>query len=356
MVGSTPEDDAEGAIRHRGGTDLHALGRLAETRGGARPRGRLVVRAVGGAPAATRSPRVPRWALVAALAALAALAYLGAVAARQTDADAVLAQLPAAPTRSPADLDEGPGTARGSVSARADRSARTAAAPAAGAAPAAAPGAAPAGGQPGTALFAEVDGLGLALPHSETVAVAFHEAARPEALELTPVGRLVANDNPTRYAPPQDSDGPAYRVLSSRGRPRPATSAADLVVPGGASALAPVSGTVVEVRQYVLYGSLRDWRVAIAPHGRPDLHVVLIHLHRPALVAGDEVEAGRTPVGVVRQLPFPSHVDYVTEQPSPHLHLEVKPATAPQPHDPNEPAMDARERLEEVTGAVPSGS
>ncbi|MDQ3931272.1 MAG: hypothetical protein M3252_00305, partial [Actinomycetota bacterium] len=63
--------------------------------------------------------------------------------------------------------------------------------------------------------------------------VGFHEASYADALPLSPVGRMVFNDNPTKFEPSSGIHGPDYGVLSSRGRPNAATSAVDLVVPAG---------------------------------------------------------------------------------------------------------------------------
>lgn len=289
-----------------------------------------MVRQVGGAPAATRRPRVPRWFTIGLAMGVIAVSYLGLAASGQTDEDTLLAHAPAGQ----ADV-EGP---RRAVADRADRADRVV--------PKGTQAVQRGAGETGGQAFATVEDVVLALPHSDPVKVAFHEASRPDALELTPLGRLEGNDNTTKFTGPADGDGPPYHVLSSRGRARPATSAVDVVVPAGGVARAPVSGRVVEIREYLLYGSLRDWRVVIEPDARSDLHVVLIHLHEPAVEVGDEVRAGTTPLAVVRQLPFTSHVDYVVGAERPHVHVEVRPATAPKPHDPNEPAIDASQRLD----------
>lgn len=305
-------------------TDLRALGRFGEPPGRRvqpRRRRRLATRPVRGIPAATRRPRLPRAVVVAAAVVVVVLAYVGVVAVGQGDEDA-FASLPAVPASD--DLDAA-GPRLPDAGERASRSDGTSAAT--------------------TLPFADVDGLELVLPHAEPVLVAFHEALLAEALELTPVGRLEANDNPTKFTGGRERAGPAFHVLSSRGRPRPATSAADVVVPQGGTILAPVTGTVTEVRQYALYGSTRDWRVVIEPHGRPDLHVVLIHLHEPSVVVGDEVTAGQTPLAAARKLSFASQVDYVAGDGFPHVHLEVKPATRPRPVDPNAPAVEPEEAL-----------
>lgn len=289
--------------------------------GGRRGRRRVITERVGTGYIARRPPILPR-SLVWGFAILVTLAaWVGMAASRQSDPQAALATLPAAPAPAEVALGADGVPGRPGVADRASRSDGSMA---------------PAGT---AAVFANVHGLSLQLPYPSPIAIAFHEATRPEALALDPVGRLLGNDNPTKFSPGEDAPGPEYRVLSSRGRPRPATSAVDIVLPDGSLAAAPVSGEVVEVREYALYGTLRDWRVVIEPDGHPDLHVVLIHLHEPRVRVGDRVEGGRSPVAVVRLLPMASHVDTHTEGSHPHLHLEVKPAVGTEPLDPNEPAV-----------------
>ena len=276
-------------------SEMRALGRIGQPLSGGtyRPRRRF---------------RAPRWLLVALCVTLVAMVWVGVTANRQVGARTATTTVAGVPAR-PAGVDQ--------VSRSAARSDAT--------------------------TFAQVDGLALALPHRSPLAVAFHEASRAEALELAPVGRLLANDNATRFTPPPDTAGPKYRVLSSRGRARPATSAVDIAVPLGDAVSAPVTGTVTAVTEYPLYGRVRDWRVEITPEGREDLTVVLIHLLRPAVRVGDAVTAGNSKLGVARLLPFDSHVDYVLNDKQPHTHIEVKPAVAPEPIDPNQPAAPAEE-------------
>ena len=248
----------------------------------------------------------------------AAVMWVGMAASRQSDPNVALATIPAAP----APLDSQ--TAVPSRLGGADRASRS-------------------GDRLSGAIFASIDDLPLQLPFASPLYIGFHEASRPEALALDPVGRLIANDNPTKFTAGEDRTGPSYRVLSSRGRARPATSAVDVVLPLGSSVAAPVTGTVVEVKDYALYGSLRDWRVVIEPEGRPDLQVVLIHLEKPSVRAGDRVLAGSTTLAQVRLLPVPSHVDYVLNERHPHVHIEVKPAVDSEPYDPNAPAVEPEE-------------
>src|SRR6185369_6438993 len=79
--------------------------------------------------------------------------------------------------------------------------------------------------------FARAKGVTLYLPAPDPRLIGYHEASYPDAATLAPIGRLQKNANRTKFRPPKDEKGPRYTVMSSRGRPTPATSAVDVVVP-----------------------------------------------------------------------------------------------------------------------------
>ncbi len=176
-------------------------------------------------------------------------------------------------------------------------------------------------------VFATGEGLELVLPAEEVRVVGFHEAAFTQALPMSPRGVLKSNDNTTKFTAPADTDdGPSYIVLSSRGRWSGATSAVDLVLAQGEPVRSLVTGTVMAVEPYALYGRYPDTKIAIAPEGHPDLRVVLIHVEGPLVTEGQHVEAGETKLARSATLfPFASHVDrYVGGERVPHVHVEVK--------------------------------
>ncbi|MBW3662932.1 MAG: M23 family metallopeptidase [Actinobacteria bacterium] len=215
--------------------------------------------------------------------------------------------------------------------------------PATGAVPGAAParaGAAPsalAADDPDTdALaqpFALIGRLTLVLPGEEVLLVGYHEASFADAVALQPHGHGLANENTTKFTLPPPEDGPGYLVLSSRGRPQPATSAVDLVMHDDETVTSPVTGTVVLVEPYTLYGKYPDTRIEIAPEDAPHLRVVLIHVREVTVASGDRVEAGVSVLAAgPNRFPFASHIDrYFPEDRWPHVHLEVKPADAVRP-------------------------
>lgn len=178
---------------------------------------------------------------------------------------------------------------------------------------------------PGPQRLAEVHGVELFSPSPKALAHGFHEGSTNSA-ELVPVG--VADDNPRGISLPKKAkDGVRYVVMPSRGRSAGATSAVDVAMDEGVEVKSPVSGTVVDVSTYALYGRTNDVMMRIRPASNPDVLVVLFHLVDPAVGAGDEVEAGATTVAAgARPLPFSSQVDRWAGKAGPHVHIQVDPA------------------------------
>lgn len=178
-------------------------------------------------------------------------------------------------------------------------------------------------------VFATGGGVALRLVAPEPVAVAFHEASFGDAVALQPTGVCGRCKNPTKFVPPSPADPSLrYLVMHSRGRDTPATSATDVVLPGGTPVLSPVDGVVVRVRLYRLYRSYPDVRLEIRPDGAVDRRVVLLHLGAVRLRRGDRLQASVSVVGTARRLPFESQVDRYVRGRYPHVHLEVKDAAA----------------------------
>jgi hypothetical protein len=172
--------------------------------------------------------------------------------------------------------------------------------------------------------FASAKGVTLYLPAEDPKLIAFHEASYPDASELAPIGRLQRNANRTKFRPPKDEKGPRYTVMSSRGRPTPATSAVDVVLPSSTRVRSPVSGVVVQVKPYKLYGRYPDVRVEISVDGHPDVNVVLIHLAHVRVARGDRVSATLSVIGEPRVFPFRSETDDYVRGGDPHVHIEIK--------------------------------
>jgi murein DD-endopeptidase MepM/ murein hydrolase activator NlpD len=164
----------------------------------------------------------------------------------------------------------------------------------------------------------------LVVPVADPMCVCYHEASYRNALPMRPFGRLMRDANPTKF--PADTapmHGPAYVIMSSRGRSTAATSAVDLVTRVGAPFRSPVDGVVVKVKPYRLYGRYPDTEVVIRPDADPRYRVVMIHLADVSVRPGERVVAGLTRLGIARVFSFTSETDYYVAGHHPHVHLEV---------------------------------
>jgi biotin carboxyl carrier protein len=166
----------------------------------------------------------------------------------------------------------------------------------------------------------------LFVPAAEAVLVSFHEAALPEAIAFVPFGKLLGNENSTRFSAPQaQSGGAPYRVQVSRGRPNAPTSAVDIALADGEAVLSPVAGVVAEVRSYALYGTYDDVRLELHPDEATEYAVILIHVEGVQVRAGDRVEVGTVLADNARRFPFEAVVDRATAPVKlGHVHIEVK--------------------------------
>lgn len=304
-------------------TDLRALGRLGSELGtlqgrSRRPRRRsriTVRRGADGSASVARRPRVPRSLTTAAAVTILALAWLGQTASQE------LVPLAAVPTER-AIIDP---SLEASLAVAGVRQAGTPASAGRMVVPGTDPAAQPPP-PPQTVPFAAFDDLPLHLPVAEPLAITFRQAPTVEALPLAPVGSLMANDNPA-FRPPRRLPGPDYRVAAPVDSLHHPTSAVHLSTTAAAAVLAPTAAEVVAVTA-VPDDPAAGWQVVLRPDTRPDLHVVVGHLLRPGVVAGQRVALAE-PLGVAAQDPAAR---------APHVTMKLQPAVSG-PLDPHAPAV-----------------
>ncbi len=173
------------------------------------------------------------------------------------------------------------------------------------------------------------------IAYPDLVGLLFHEASYYDsdnrvsnAMAMQPVGGCLADDNPSHACPglqtPANGD-PFYWIESGRSRGTSSTTAVDVGARAGCEARAPVTGTVVEARYYLLYGAYPDNRVKIVPDGHPDLVVAVFHLGSTRVSPGDRVTAGVTVVGTVNDLSryFRSDLAAYNGEDGNHVHVQV---------------------------------
>ena len=82
----------------------------------------------------------------------------------------------------------------------------------------------------------------------------------------------------------------------------PMDTSIDVGALAGTTVISPVTGTVILVRDYMLYGEVPDIEIHIQPDGYDSWDCVLIHTADPLVKAGDRVEAGITEISHVRDI------------------------------------------------------
>ncbi|TLM98075.1 MAG: M23 family metallopeptidase [Actinobacteria bacterium] len=195
-----------------------------------------------------------------------------------------------------------------------------------------------------TPMFARYKSLMLRLP--VTVAdlseLGFHQASYTYALHLnSPLKRAdmtqAKKDRSTHRDKGAQESGPAATLVGEtlvmwRARPGKPDSAVDIGADAGSDVLSPVTGTVVKVKRYKLYGKYPDYEIHITPDGWPNVDTVLIHVDDVSVKPGDVVVAGITRLATVRKLDprvNPQLARYTTNGGN-HVHMQLNDATDPE--------------------------
>jgi biotin carboxyl carrier protein len=166
-----------------------------------------------------------------------------------------------------------------------------------------------------TPLIAEYDGLKVHSPISANhiTEIEFHQASFSTALQLTPLVTIVdaqevADKHGTNHLPadeqprgnvPLIAEAVSTWRLDSVG---PEMSSVDVGALAGTEVYAPVSGKVVKIRTYSLYGLLDDFEVHIQSPAYPGLDIVMLHIDDLSVEVGDTVYGGCTRVAKVRSI------------------------------------------------------
>lgn len=165
-----------------------------------------------------------------------------------------------------------------------------------------------------TPIFASYRSLQLRLPVAvaDLTEVGFHQASYGYALHMaTPLTEADNSDTKAAHGTGRETSTQptgADAVLQGkfirmwRSRPGKPDTAADVGAHPGSDVFAPVSGTVVKIKAYKLYGKYDDYEIHIQPKGWPDIDLVMIHVTDLSVAVGDNVVGGVTRIASVRKL------------------------------------------------------
>jgi hypothetical protein len=195
-----------------------------------------------------------------------------------------------------------------------------------------------------TPIFASYKGLKLRLPVQvrSLTEVGFHQAAYGYALRMkTPMPDIrlskASNHRGTKRKKSLQPTGPDAVLIGGvlrMWRPRPGRpdTAADVGGKPGTRVFSPVTGTVVKVKRYKLYGKWNDYEIHIRPDGHKRVDLVMIHVKNVTCAPGDRVQAGLTRVARVRKLSdkFYDQLASYTKGGGDHVHVQINDATDPE--------------------------
>lgn len=188
-----------------------------------------------------------------------------------------------------------------------------------------------------TPIFASYRSLQLRLPVALTdlTEVGFHQASYAYAMHMsTPLTEADNSDTRDAHSTGRDISkqpvGASAELQGSfirmwRSRPGKPDTASDVGAPPGSDVYSPVSGTVVKIKRYKLYGKYDDFEIHIQPKGWTDIDLVIIHTTDLSIAVGDTVSAGVTRIAAVRKLSDRVHHqlgDY-TGDGGDHVHVQI---------------------------------
>jgi murein DD-endopeptidase MepM/ murein hydrolase activator NlpD len=153
-------------------------------------------------------------------------------------------------------------------------------------------------------VVARLDDVEILLPVKidATTAIAFHAVDAPDVVAFTPVGERADAGSLSASLADLFSSGGGLRYYQLGGG-SPPTGGLDVGTVPGAFVYAPVDGQVEAVKDYRLLGRYDDTEVQIRLSDEPSLLLLITHVAKASVHIGDQVKAGETPLGVVRQFP-----------------------------------------------------
>ena len=182
------------------------------------------------------------------------------------------------------------------------------------------------------AFFATVSGtpltLALPAPRSEILGIGYHQAYNVRAVPLTSNVDSMGQTTTQAVMKAFGAGGLPAFVMEARGRGSNVESSVDVALPDNCDVKSPVTGRVLAVTPYLLYGRINDVRIDIMAEGYPGFKISMVHLNNPVVTAGQEVEAGVTRLAVVRRLGISSQIDQYLGKAVAHVHIQANPIEA----------------------------
>jgi hypothetical protein len=193
-------------------------------------------------------------------------------------------------------------------------------------------------GPPHPQTLASAGTLNMSVPITQgrITAIVYHGVGATNAIPLQPVGNqrnagFLARLGEMLFGG-GSSGGPSYYVDDSAQGPD--TASVDVGAPAGTNVYAPVSGTIVSIRPYILNGQQWGSVVQIRPQGAPATNVVITNINKARDVdVGTAVTASTTLIGTVLDLSkvLQQDVARFTSDAGNHVAIQLVPAPGSTP-------------------------
>jgi hypothetical protein len=175
--------------------------------------------------------------------------------------------------------------------------------------------------------FARFGDRNLLLPvaSADATIIAYQPVSDTRAVALTPVGQRVNVNGFVRFFRGLFSGTPSMRYYQLAGADNEPTTSVLIGAQPDTPVTSPVSGVVVRVREYLLFGKYDDVQIDIRPEELGGTLVTLLFINDPAVTPGTRVEAGKTLLGKVRRCPeeIAKILSEFTHDSGSHVHLQV---------------------------------
>jgi hypothetical protein len=175
--------------------------------------------------------------------------------------------------------------------------------------------------------FARLGDRNLVLPVAadDATIIAYQALSDERAVVLTPIGDQANANALVRFFRGLFSSDPAVRYYLLAGTGGDDTTSVMVGAPAGSPVIAPISGVVSAVKEYLLYGKYTDVQVDIRPDKTSGITVSLLFISDPVVSIGDIVTAGKTPLGKVRECPeeLGANLAEYTHDSGSHVYLQV---------------------------------
>jgi len=175
--------------------------------------------------------------------------------------------------------------------------------------------------------FARFGDRNLLLPvaAADATIIAYQPVSDARAIALKPIGRKVNANAIVRFFRAIFSGDPSMRYYQLEGADNEPTTSVLIGAQPDTPVTSPVSGVVVRVREYLLFGKYEDVQIDIRPEELGGTIVTLLFINEPAVSIGERVDAGKTLIGKVRRCPeeIGKTLSVYTHDSGSHVNLQV---------------------------------